>query len=393
MKTISNEPKTDRRRGLCAYRSLSLVQLASRIVEGDREALDELHACRRPFRQGAGPPLRFIQYATYLRTTALDHLFFGAADETVEEATNLLIDKFSNLPSENGPELKQCAVDCRNYYRAFMKQAAQRIEKDKVTSPLEQEKVAATILQRFVNRHFCLSLREAFRRSNPLVNRYEWKIDGHKAISVWLPRSLPGSQRKAWLEGNIDAPDLSRIGEKQRIQSEINRLLLTPRIQSLDGSGWAPHKRTDAPELTPGYGLDSISTKGLAGVVAEEKAAMIHRQRPGIRKMGPQQLKAMILYIFEQLERGDYTDSDVARYFGVSKATYSRFAGQRWRERSENRGNDDAEVPDLWRNVGQTVSLHAGFCEAAQEAGVWKRIETVLSTRNGETKGASSCTS
>jgi hypothetical protein len=50
-----------------AYRSLSLIQLASRIAGGDWQALEEFHTHQRPFWQGAGSPLRFIQHLECFR--------------------------------------------------------------------------------------------------------------------------------------------------------------------------------------------------------------------------------------------------------------------------------------------------------------------------------------
>jgi len=110
----------------------------------------------------------------------------------------------------------------------------------------------------------------------------------------------------------------------------------------------------------------------LAATVAQEKAEAIHEQRPAIQALGVSALRALVLRIFDALAEGHYEDSMLADAFGLSKATFSRFAGSRWQ------AGDNARVPDLWLNVARTLSAHTAFGEAAQRAGVWARVEEVL---------------
>ena len=62
----------------------------------------------------------------------------------------------------------------------------------------------------------------------------------------------------------------------------------------------------------------------------------------------------------------------MADSFGLSAATFSRFAGSRWRKASQG------QVPDLWMNTAEMLASHAVFTEAAEEAGVLGQVEQLL---------------
>ena len=79
----------------------------------------------------------------------------------------------------------------------------------------------------------------------------------------------------------------------------------------------------------------------------------------------------MVQHIFEKIADDDYHDIAVARMFGLSKATFSRFAGSRWDASKRN-------IPDLWLNTAQVLSVHPDFKETALEAGVWKQVVLTL---------------
>ena len=115
-----------------------------------------------------------------------------------------------------------------------------------------------------------------------------------------------------------------------------------------------------------------LQAHGLAKVVADEKAANIDLQRPAIRALGKLQLKQLILRIFENLAQEAYEEKRLADVFGISRTTFTRFAGSRWEAALARR------VPDLWANTAQTLATHGPFMEAAQEAGVWDNVELVL---------------
>ena len=99
-------------------------------------------------------------------------------------------------------------------------------------------------------------------------------------------------------------------------------------------------------------------------VVAEEKAANIQQQRRSIRKLGKTKLKKMILQIFGDIICDDYRDSEIAKDFGLTKATFSRFAGSRWNQTGFS-------IPDLWRNTAQVLIYHPIFRQVVKDTGFW----------------------
>ena len=62
----------------------------------------------------------------------------------------------------------------------------------------------------------------------------------------------------------------------------------------------------------------------------------------------------------------------IANEFGISKATYSRFAGRDWKN------NNNGEVPDLWKNIAQIVTSNHILLETAISVGVKPVIDNIL---------------
>lgn len=360
------------------YRSLSLIELVERIVEsGDRQALAEFHNKRTVFRFINGPPLRFIDYLSKLRESAIKIRWQSSSSfEIADKAFDLTLDKFNNLPREtksNASEeekisqtVKQEGSNCRLYFKAVLDRANQSFKTKPPIAELELEARASKILQGFVRRHFHLSWLEAERNSNPFWSRYYWDVKNHK-ICVWLPVSLKGRKRRQWLAQNIKNIDLSRPQERQRIQAIINRKLVRQRFVPYNEAIEIGHD-----ELSP-IQVDWEKTSGMsfAQIVAEEKALNIQQQRPSIRALGKTQLRKMILQIFEDIIYDDYKGNKIAEDFGLTKATFSRFAGSRWQQSKSG-------VPDLWRNTAQVLKDHPIFRQVVQEMGFWDQVVTAV---------------
>ncbi|GMU20524.1 MAG: hypothetical protein AMXMBFR13_06210 [Phycisphaerae bacterium] len=355
-------------------KALSLLELVRRIVNGDRAALRELHGHRTPFSYGGRQSLRLAEYLEILRTTPLARRWTGGRADAIDRAYDLTIDKFTNLPSSpsDGDPPRSAGPDCRLYFEAFLRRANSASEASSQDSQLQEESVLAGILQGLVTRHFYLSCLEARRRSNPLVSRYFW----HRtvgSICVWMPAHLSGSERRDWLENHIEDPDPKRASERERVQAVVDQQLILPQVFSLED----PNEMIDAASLPSGDTVsqsieDGVQANGLAETVAQEKADRIHDQRPAIREMGASSLKTMILQIFDELSQGRFDAAGVARRFGLTKPTMSRFAGTSWMSSS------GTKVPDLWVNTAETLARHRTFMDAARRAGVWPRVENAL---------------
>ncbi len=367
------------------YGALSFVSLLELVVDaGDPAAHREFHNHRTPFKGRSDEPLRCAEFIAFLRAAELAGLSRrrAASDEIIESAYDLTIDKFSRLPGGNGRsgagltgKQETKGIDCRHYIRAFLDYYTACQSERASMGRIEGERVASRLLQRLVERHFALSLKEARRSANPFVSRYEWKVNG-AAIHVIFPKEFPGQQRRVWLEENVENPDPHRPGEKERVQRIIDAGLHKRRFVRLEESETSPTSLSSSGRLDSWAFLYGFSVEGLATVVAEEKASQILLQRPVIRSIGSKRLRRMILEVFDSLESSDSSDWRIAERFGLSKASFSRFAGRRWRERFSE--DPQARIPDLWLNTARALSNHPHFAEAAKEAGVWPRVTEVL---------------
>ena len=69
----------------------------------------------------------------------------------------------------------------------------------------------------------------------------------------------------------------------------------------------------------------------------------------------------------------------LAKDFGLSKSTFSRFAGSRWL-------NSKKAIPDLWLNTAHVLSTYPVFQEVAKETGVWEQVEATIENSKIKTK-------
>jgi len=217
-----------------------------------------------------------------------------------------------------------------------------------------------------IMRYYCL---ESRRRAQNLVRRYFWQKDGC-ALGLWMPSTLPGSRCRQWLERNVPDCDPKRVGERERVQSIVNMRLTRPRIIPLDRVAGGANE-VAAPEDSVSSLIEAeISVQGLAWTVAEEKAENIDHQRPAIQTLGKEKLKQLVLVVFDSVVNNEACAKDLVDAFGLSGATFSRFAGSHW-DRGEE-GGTVREPPDLWKNTARILALHTGFVEAADKAGLFK---------------------
>jgi hypothetical protein len=361
--------------GARPYRGLSLLQLARQMVfKSDEQALHELHQHRPVFHHQAGPPLLLVDYLAAMQEDRRAWEWCGRNAVTLEQAADLTLDKFRNLPLPDGNGHASTASkrpghsdgpDCRHYFRAFLTHVETRITTEGCTNELAREALAARCLQALVLRHFRLSCLECARRNDRRVRRYRWAVDG-RTLSLWMPRDMSGNECRAWLAANVADVDPDRPRERARVQALVDAQLRCAAVVSVDpiklrhALAVAEHASSAAQE---------VSVRGLASAVAEEKVAGIEYQRDTIRALGKRRLKRLILTIFEELAVDGESDGTIARSFGLKKATYSRYAGSRWNQRP------DGTIPDLWLNTAAVVAAVPEFVEAAQDAGVWAAVE------------------
>jgi len=364
------------------YGKLTLLQLAKRIVNNnDRCALKELHDNRVIFDEKLKNTIHFAEYVAGFRNSKKAKFWCGGDNLVLDEAYNLTIDKICNIPIpvDNDQQPFPQGPDCRHYFKAFIKYAEEELKANPPANAIESEIILAGILLRLIRRHFFLSCLEAKRRAQKLRRRYMWSVNG-EIIYLWLPLELSGQRCREWLEANIPDVNPRRPGEKYRVQAIVDRLLTKRTIFHLSELDRTGEKLPPSKYSVPSMIQEQISVKGLAEAVASEKAENIKQQRPAIRLLGKDKLKQLIRTIFTRLAYADYMEKDIARCFGLSCATFSRFAGTRWKKYC-----DDFVIsvpPDLWRNTAEVLGGHPDFVIAAQKAGVWKQVSNVIYIKN-----------
>ena len=299
-----------------------------------------------------------------------------------DQAHDFTLDKFTLLPEEHDKQCERATssedgtphsrVDCKNYYAALLEMIQTHSAFCATESALEQDAVASTCFQKFVNRHFYLSYLEAKRRENPLVSRYVWAVDGKGKLTLWMPKYLAGKRRAEWLVRNVQNPDPSRPGERDRVQNIINKRLVIPRFV-----GFESEEQDRCPSAVPLP--DAVAGARLRPTIvdflAREKALAADMQRPAIRKLGPEKVEALVRCVVRNLTSRSQTDEEIAAAFGVSKTALSHFAGSCWAEGKDGRQKD---VPDLWRNLATLLSRSEVFQETAKEAGVWPAVQATI---------------
>ena len=168
---------------------------------------------------------------------------------------------------------------------------------------------------------------------------------------------------------------MCRCGERERIQTIIDRLWSRRRVLSLDRL--SQQEQAVSADFGPvqSFVEEETSAQGLASFVAEEKAENITDQRPTIRALGPSRLRKLITTVFDSLAEDRYNAERIAMDYDLSKATFSRFAGSRWASDDDTSGGRD--IPDLWRNTAHVLARHEDFVAVARQAGVWDRVRRV----------------
>lgn len=345
------EQNTGRREAPCD--ELSLPELASRICgERDRDALTGIH--ERPFCRFAGCSSgRIIDFLSCLNNEAEN-----AGYSFVDRAYDLTIDKFTKLPPAT--HSVRNGIDCTRYFGAYLSYIEKKRETLRTMHPLAKEQFEARALQRLVRHHYEMSLREA--RRNGRASRYVIRING-KSLTVLMPKQIAGTARRKWIDENAGTIDPKKPGERERIQ-----MLIDDRLSGLLVGDF--HEETTVTE--PPYGVHmppipgedhlGVTATGLAEAVVEEKTQGIYRLRPAIQKLGRCELASLIRKIFSGLSEGDYRPSELAREYGLSKSSLSRFAGTGWGKVDASGQN---RIPDLWVNTAKVLSSDPEFAEAA----------------------------
>ncbi len=359
------------------------IELVRLIVEkSDKDALKVLLDTRRLFLLKGEPPLLLPEFLMKLRDRLNPPANPALTRDTFADCVyDLTRSKYSNFPdspkqTNNRDDFsqKRVKVDCRKYYRAFYDKMMLRIDQGTVKSQAEEESLAGKTLKNLVYRNFYRSKLECERYS-PFYVRYTWKIEGVK-LYLWYPRYMKVKKFKAWLKENVSDVNPTAENEQKRIQSLINATFSTggyvsldePTVQRTSGK----EDEASSVEFYEGFGF----VGSLADTVAQEKIKNIDELRPGIKKLGKRNIERLILQIFSKLSAGEYEAARLAEQYGISKATFSRFAGSKWVEKIGD--TDVVIIPDLWRNTAKILAGDPAFMETVLTSGFACKLEELL---------------
>ncbi|MFH1614474.1 MAG: hypothetical protein ABIG61_05265 [Planctomycetota bacterium] len=367
------------------YKHLSLLRLTELIARNsDEKALQELHNNRKVFHYYTDKhPLRLAEFADRLRQSKKARQWCNGDLEIREEAYDLTIGKFSNLPNseKNSPEVKLKGPNCIYYYEAFARYTARKIDTKPHYKDDDREKQVSELLQNYVIRQFRLSCQRCCREGRELVKRYRWNL-GDQTMDIMIPVDIPRSGCSKWLTERIPDVGPTQPGEQGRVQAIVDEFIGKRKLSSLediDENEIAAGSACLVPEIER-----EMTVNGLADVVADEKARNIRTQRKAIRQLGRERLQQLIRRVFESLSWGEYEVLEIADSFEINRTAFSRFAGRRWLTQTDE--SEDLAIPDLWFNTAQVLAGHPVFVRVAQKAGILKRVEEVLKSNNAPKK-------
>ena len=321
-----------------SYRQLPLVKLLRQIVDDqDQAALDEFHTQRSVFNHYDDGNLLMAEYLDRLRKNSREQIW-GLCTDCAYDRT---MDKFSRFTHSDG-------IDCRRYFGSILRSLSRK----GIKNALLAEEELGHSLQRFVCHHFELSLKDC-RRQFSDQSRYEWH-HSRGSITLLFPKSFSGSQRRDWLESNFSGVDVNQVGSRDRIQTAIDNWF---EQQSQGPVPEVVELGTENSAL-PWAQADGLNISNLAKQIAEEKADTILEQRPSIQKLGKSGIRNLVLRVFECIDGDSETsDTDLGKEFGLTKPSFSRFAGSAWKD----------SIPDLWQNTAAFVSQSSLYREALAE--------------------------
>lgn len=369
----------------------STVSLIRRIVDdSDRLALKVFFETRKLFRIKGEAQLSLGQYIMKLRdnlvpTEECDIDQCNLADC----AYDLTLAKYSNFPDHPSKifnsghySQKGTKVDCKLYYHAFLNKIQEKLGEERRRSSLNEESLAGLILQSLVNRNFLLSRREC-ERSSQLFVRYVWKVSGKK-FTVRYPSYITIKQFKEWLKEYTKDINLLGPDAQSRLQSLINEKIKRSHHIPIDNikdiSDLVQKQGPSLIDVIEGFNF----TKDLAETVAQKKVQKIDKQRPAVRRLGKDGIERLIKEIFATLAQGEFKPGQIAGKYGLSRATFSRFAGHEW---SDKKKKTKVSIPDLWRNTAKVLAGNPIFMEtviSSEFAGRFERIQSLIETTSEE---------
>ena len=274
------------------------------------------------------------------------------------------LQKFSILKNQSA---KIEGPYCNNQYNELYKQLNNYLIINETISQLELELKVEHLFKAMVIRHINYSWLEICRITNRLYKRYRWELETG-TIELKKPLGIGGRDFTRWLEKHIDSPNPTVGNEKYKIQKEIDDWF--GHSSFIDFESIANTKQSENEFLE-----HERYPEDFPSLIAIEKSKNIDKLRPSIKALGEIKVKEFVKKVLESILYNENNDVSIAKEFGISKATYSRFAGRDWKS------NNNGEVPDLWGNIAKIVTSNPILIEKSISMGIKPVIDTILKSR------------
>ena len=365
--SIFSSPEHERWKNLCKASTLELIRLV--VNNSDEMALRCFLETRTIFAEnGSGRKLLLFDYLDRLRKKPYRSKTIYIRESDINDcAYDLTLEKYLNLKSEKGP-------NCRNYFGAFVKIVERKIAHGVYNTQTEEESDAGKVLQRLVRANFHLSRLECIRKIKPTI-RYTWKTKSGE-ITIEYPAYMTAGEIREWLEENIKDVNPMNPNEQKRIQEIIDSNLRPVQKISLDNPKMERSLSSEFDIRFSGWKASIHFMNDLVSSVVERKVKHIEILRPAIRQLGEKRIRDLIFRIFEDLVKDDFHDAKIAKEFGISRATFSRFAGSQWYKDNMK----STTVPDLWCNTATVLVQSDSFLDRVIESGFKDGLERILNT-------------
>jgi hypothetical protein len=360
------------------YKYLSTFELIKNVaLHSDNIALNEILASRKLLVLKKKKRLLLPEYLWQLKERNFyPFVIVGKnernVDEKIDRTYDLILQKFlilkpSIITNENkGPY-------CDNQYKELYKKINELKIERKIHKASDYEEAIEKIFRNMVVRHLKYSWGEVCRQMNHFYHRYRWELPA-ETMELKKPRWKKGNEFRRWLEINVWDEDNEKSLERKQVQKKIYDSFGHPFDISIDVDNDLRNKLSVIDDPIEMMKKEDMGNRFYESI-ADEKANNVQRLRPSIRNLGKEKIKELVLYILNNFNNDDYNDITVANKFGLSKATYSRFAGKDWKK------GKVIESPDLIRNIAKVVNSHPIFLEVVTDLGQRDVINTILNAK------------
>ena len=252
--------------------------------------------------------------------------------------------------------------DSRRYLGRLSRNVYAALQGANGLSPNEREELVLGLLRAFIDMCLEYAVLECVRNQKGPRNRYAYHQDC-LTIYLWMPREIPGHDRRRWIEDHAGPIDLTRPGEQERVQAVIDREAPYRRVISLSDLEYLPEDRRSHSVEGSSFAEEHLSASDMIDVFVRELVPAIIEQRPAIRGLGEESYAQLLRYTFEDKVQGTHSARTVAIGLGLTRSTRTRFDG------SKTPKNGIAR--DLPRNVAAVIWQNGDLRVAAKAAGVW----------------------